>query len=150
MTENGPQKGGRAAPSAAARARFDWKWVFVGVLLMVGGHMAAYAVLYPVFRTLLQRPDRVLSAAAMMAGLGFLFYFVGGVLVGRMSAGHTVAEPAMAGVFGMIIVFVLQLTMGMVNIVGLIIGAPFCFGLAYLGGICGERWQRWAEHRARS
>lgn len=143
-----PLQGLQAQPEAPLeRAKFDWKWVFVGVVVMVGGHVALYLLLYPLFRGLLQRPDQVLTAAALMMGLGFVIYFIGGLLVGRMSHSTTVSEPAVAGVIGMVVVFVLQLFLGMVNVVGLVIGAPFCFGLAYFGGACGERWQRWAQSR---
>jgi hypothetical protein len=85
-----------------------------------------------------------------MVGVALLIYFLGGLLVGRMSAGETVNEPAVAGVLALVAVFVLQVTVGMVNIIGLVIGAPFCFGLAYMGGLLGERWQSAARRRRRA
>lgn len=127
---------------------FDWKWVFVGVLFMVVGNSLAYFLLLPLLGELLHQQDRVLTAAAIMSGVALGVYFFGGLLVGRMSSGRTINEPAVAGVLGLLIIFVLQFFLGMVNIIGLVIGSPFCFGVAYLGGLVGEKWQRWSERRA--
>ena len=62
-----------------------------------------------------------------------------------MSSGNTVKEPAVAGVLSLLIITGLQLSLGMINIIGLVLGAPFCFGVAYLGGVMGEQWQRGAS-----
>ena len=119
---------------------FDWKWVFMGVLFIVAGNGVAYLALRGIFAKMIAG-DQVMNAALCMAGVALLIYFLGGLLVGRMSKGRTVKEPAVAGVLGVVVIFVLQLFMGMVNIIGLIVGAPFCFGVAYLGGLVGEKWQ---------
>jgi hypothetical protein len=71
------------------------------------------------------------------------------VVVGRMSSGRTVKEPAVAAVLSLLILFVLQLFLGMLNILGLILGAPLCFGLAYLGGYVGEKWQEKIERTSK-
>lgn len=129
--------------------RFDWKWVFAGVLFVVAGNGLAWWSLRPLFMDLIDRQDRLMTGAGLMGALALTVYFLGGLLVGRMSSGHTVQEPAVAGVLGLAIVFVLQLFLGQVNVIGLVIGSPFCFGLAYIGGVLGERWQSWAQrHRA--
>jgi hypothetical protein len=120
--------------------KFDWKWVFVGVLFIVAGNAAAYLALRGVFAKMIAG-DQVMSAALAMAGVALLTYFLGGLLVGRMSKGRTVKEPAVAAVLAVLVIFVVQFFMGMVNIIGLIVGAPFCFGVAYLGGLVGEKWQ---------
>ncbi len=131
-------------------ARFDWKWVFAGVLFMVAGNGLVWWSMRPLFMDLIDRQDRLMTGAGLMGALALTVYFLGGLLVGRMSSGHTVQEPAVAGVLGLAIVFVLQLFLGMVNVIGLVIGSPFCFGLAYLGGLVGEKWQGWARRRARA
>ena len=132
------------------KPRFDWKWVFMGVLFMVAGNGLAYWFLRPIFMDLIDRQDRLMTGAGLMGAVALTVYFLGGLLVGRMSHGHTVQEPAVAGVLGLAIVFVLQLFLGQVNVIGLVIGSPFCFGLAYIGGLLGERWQVWAQRRAGS
>jgi predicted MFS family arabinose efflux permease len=127
--------------SSLIHERFDWKWVTIGVLFSVGGNILAYLALRPILDDLLHRQERVLRAAALMAGVAIAIYFLGGLLVGRMSRHRTVKEPAVAGVISVAIVTGLQVFLGMVNIVGLILGAPVCFGVCYLGGILGEKWQ---------
>jgi hypothetical protein len=128
------------AHGTAPRETFDWKWVFLGVLFIVAGNVLAYAALRAPLEAMLSREEWVLSGAVLMAGVALVIYFLGGVLVGWMSSGRTVKEPAVAGVLGVAVLFVLQLSLGMFNIVGLILGAPICFGVAYLGGALGERW----------
>ena len=122
------------------RHTFDWRWVLVGVVFIVAGNLAAYLALRSQFRRLILE-ERVLAAAGFMAGVALLVYFLGGVLVGRMSKGHTIHEPAVAAVLALAIIFIIQLTAGMFNLVGLVVGAPICFGVAYLGGSLGEKWQ---------
>ncbi len=121
--------------------RFDWKWVSLGVLFSVGGNVLAYLALRPILDDLIHRQERVIRAAALMAGLSIAIYFLGGLLVGRMSRHRTVKEPAVAAVISVAILTGLQLYLGMVNIVGLVLGAPVLFGVCYLGGILGEKWQ---------
>jgi len=125
----------------AIRDRFDWFWVLVGIVAIVAGNVLAYLLLRGSIHALVVDQGRVLVGAGLLAGVALLVYFLGGVLVGRMSKGHTVREPAVAAVVALGIIFLLQLCIGMFNIVGLVVGAPFCFGVSYLGGIVGEKWQ---------
>jgi hypothetical protein len=121
--------------------KFDWRWVSVGFLFMVGAHIGVYWLLRPVISDLTLRQERVVTGAALTAGVALAIYFLGGLLIGRMSVGRTVKEPAVGGVLAVVGVFVFQLFLGQVNIAGLVIGAPFCFGVAYVGGLVGEKWQ---------
>jgi hypothetical protein len=122
------------------RETFDWWWVLVGVGFLVAANLLAYLALRGVIEEIV-RQQRVLTAAALMAVGALVIYFLGGLLVGRLSKGHTVKEPAVAAVLALVVLFLLQLAAGMVNIVGLVLGAPLCFGVTYLGGILGEKWQ---------
>ena len=124
----------------AIRDTFDWWWVLVGIVIIVSGNVLAYLGLRGVIAQSIQR-GRVLGAAVLTAGVALLIYFLGGLFVGRLSKGHTVKEPAVAALVALVILFLLQLSQEMVNIVGLIVGAPFCFSVAYLGGLLGEKWQ---------
>jgi hypothetical protein len=135
------------ASHSAVHERFDWKWVTIGVVFMVGSNVAAYYVLKPILDRLMLRQEHVLRAAGLAAGTALGIYFLGGLLVGRMSRHHTVKEPAVAALISVVIVTALQLYLGMVNIVGLVIGAPVCFGVTYLGGLLGEKWQQAALGR---
>ncbi len=120
---------------------FDWKWTLIGTALMVGAVVGLYYSTRPIF-TYLFAHEGVFKGACLMAGLALLVYFLGGLLVGRMASGKAIKEPAVAGVISLIIVFGLQLKVGMVNIIGLGLGAPLCFAVSYLGGSLGEKWQR--------
>lgn len=126
------------------RESFDWKWTLVGTALMVGGAAGLYRALQPIF-TFIFSTHGALAGAALMATLALMVYFLGGLVVGRMSSGSTVKEPAVAGVLSLLIITGLQLSLGMINIIGLVLGAPLCFGVAYLGGVMGEKWQRGAS-----
>jgi hypothetical protein len=81
------------------------------------------------------------AAFSLAAGIPLAIYFLMGVIVGRMSSGRTIREPAVSALIGLLVVAALQYLAGMVNVFGIVFGAPFCFGLAYLGGWVGERWQ---------
>jgi hypothetical protein len=121
--------------------KFDWKWMMIGVLFIVGGNVLAYLAIRSILQDLIIRQERVLTGAMMMGGVALAIYFLGGLLVGRMSSGRTVKEPAVAAVLSVGLLFLLQLFAGMINIIGLVVGAPFCFAVAYLGGLLGEKWQ---------
>jgi hypothetical protein len=123
--------------------------VFIGVLLIIGGHTVAYLLLRPVVREMVYREGRVIAGAAVVAGVALLIYFLAGVFVARMSPTHTVREPAVAAVLALLIVSVIQFFFGMINAVGLVLGAPLCFGVTYLGGVIGERWQQATSHTRR-
>lgn len=120
---------------------FDWKWVLVGMLCIIAGNIVAYLMLHNWIQDLIFKQERVLVGAALVAGVSLVIFFLGGVVVGRMSSGRTLKEPAVAAVLSLVVIFVLQLFLGMLNILGLIVGAPLCFALAYLGGYVGESWQ---------
>lgn len=120
-----------------------WGWVFVGVLVMVGGHVLAYLLLGARVVALVEKEPMV--AFAITGGVALAIYFAGGLVVGRLSPGQTIEEPAIAGVIGLVVLFGLQLLVGMLNLFGLIIGAPFCFVMAYAGGWVGEKWQARSE-----
>lgn len=78
-------------------------------------------------------------------------FFVGGVLVGRMSAGVTLKEPAAAGAVACLVVFFVAKNFVWagahdyrvfdVQVGYLVLMLPLCVGLAYVGGWVGEKWQ---------
>ena len=123
------------------RESFDWKWTLVGTAMMVAGAAGLYLTGQPIL-TYIFKTHGALAGAALMASAALVVYFLGGLLVGRMSSGTTVKEPAVAGVLSLLIITGLQLKLGMLNIIGLVLGAPLCFGVSWLGGALGEKWQR--------
>ncbi|MCK5798198.1 MAG: hypothetical protein KAI47_13485 [Deltaproteobacteria bacterium] len=122
-----------------------WRWVWLGVALMVSGHVVAYYLLAHRIQALVVHDP--FTAFTSAGGASLAIFWLGGLFVGRLSPGTTIQEPAVAGVLGLLIIVGLQLFAGMINIFGLILGAPFTFGMAYLGGWMGEVWQRFSERR---
>lgn len=125
--------------------QLHWRWVLLGLVVMVGGHVVAVALFGGLLSRLAQ--ESALFAFALSGALSLVIYFLGGLVVGRLSPGRTIQEPAVAGVLGLVLLFFLQLSLGMINLFGLLIGAPFCYAMAYFGGWAGERWQRAAWRR---
>lgn len=126
---------------------FEWRWVGVGFLLCLGLNLIAFWAVRPTVIRLLYREERVLTGAALLGGLTLGICFVCGLVVGRLSLRRAVREPAVASVLAILAMSLLQLRLGMVNVGGAIIGAPLCFGAAYLGGRLGWRWRK--RHLAR-
>lgn len=113
---------------------------------MVAGHVAAYLLLRGRIVSAVER-DPVM-AFATAGGIALAIFFAGGLVVGRLSPGRTIQEPAVAAVLGLLSIVGLQLLVGMINIFGLFLGTPFAFAMAYLGGWAGEKWQTAAERAA--
>ncbi len=144
-----------AEPSSASQRKLrkpkkpkrglHWRWVWLGVALMVSGHVVAYYLLAHKIQALVAHDP--FTAFISAGGASLAIFWLGGLFVGRLSPGTTIQEPAVAGVLGLLIIVGLQLFAGMINLFGLIIGAPFTFGMAYLGGWMGEVWQSGSERR---
>ncbi len=134
---------------------FDWKWMAGGIviisataLLFVFGikwAMGSHLLEWPIGRRLFLLLTIVASS-----------FFVGGIVVGRMSAGVTLKEPAAAGAVACAIVFAVSKTAIQVSIEpagpeqvlvfdlqlsSIVLMLPVCIGLAYVGGWVGEKWQ---------
>lgn len=124
--------------------RFAWRWLFAGTILLAAGHLGIWRALRPRLHELADADEPVTALAiSLLAPLAV--YFVGGMLVGRLSRGHTVREPALAALLALLLVFAANLAAGMINLFELLLGAPLFFGAAHLGGRAGERWQRAAR-----
>lgn len=138
--------GSQSEGASSGRRGLHWRWVLFGVALMVLGHVGAYLLAGRRVIALVER-DPVL-AFGIAAVVPLLIFFFSGLLVGRLSPGRTIQEPAVAAVLGLLAVVGLQLFAGMINIFGLLLGAPFSFAAAYFGGWVGEVWQSRAQRRS--
>jgi hypothetical protein len=126
---------------------FEWRWVGIGFLLCLGLNLIAFWAVRPTLIRLLYKEERVLTGAAMLGAITLGLCFLCGVTVGRLSLRRAVREPAVASVLAILAMSLLQLRLGMVNAAGVILGAPLCFGTAYLGGRLGWIWRK--RHLAR-
>ncbi|MDY0004151.1 MAG: zinc ribbon domain-containing protein [Polyangia bacterium] len=129
---------------------FDWRWMLGGTVIIT---LTALGFLYGINEAL---GSEVLAWSLsrrffLLITIVSFSFFVGGILVGRMSAGVTLKEPAAAGAVACLIVFFVAKnfvwagTQGYrvfdVQVGYLVLMLPLCVGLAYVGGWVGEKWQ---------
>jgi hypothetical protein len=108
--------------------KVDIKWIALGTLIMI--------VVVLIFGLL----GGILGGFA-----GILGYLVGGILIGRLSAGVTIWEAGIAGAITVIIGASALLFVGMIPIVAVITASLIGFVIAFLGGWIGEKWQAAAQ-----
>ncbi len=134
-----------------SQTSFDWRWMFLGILII---SVAALAALLGMTWSVGQQMVGWSAGKRLMVLLVSVAsaFFVGGIVVGRMSAGVTLKEPAAAGAVACLIVFVsskgaVRLAVGGtgrlfdLQITAIALMLPVCIGLAYVGGWVGEKWQ---------
>jgi hypothetical protein len=122
----------------------DWKWIGIGVLVMVVLNFITGVILALFLAPQLQGAagpeDVALSGGqvVLVALLNFLAFLIGGFIVGLKSAGRTILEPGISAAIAVLIALLLSGNFTVVNLlaVGLV---PFIAGL--LGGWFGERRQ---------
>lgn len=133
-------------------SRFDWFWMLLGIVIIsVAAFGAVFGMTWSVGPLMAHwtAGHRLMVLLVSVASA----FFVGGIVVGRMSAGVTLKEPAAAGAVACLIVFFLskgavRLAVGGpgrglfdLQITAIALMLPVCIGLAYVGGWVGEKWQ---------
>ena len=124
--------------------KLDWKWIGIGVIIMVVLSVVASLILGLVLRQQLQgatTPEEInLSGGQMLLALiiNILIFLIGGFIVGVKSAGRTILEPGISALIAVLIALIIsrQLTIMSLLVSGLV---PFVAGV--LGGWLGERRQ---------
>lgn len=134
---------------------FDWKWMAGGIVIISATALLfVFGIKWALGSHLLEWPigRRLFLLLTIVASS----FFVGGILVGRMSAGITLKEPAAAGAVSCVIVFAVAKTAIQVStqtthpervlvfdlqLSSIVLMLPVCIGLAYVGGWVGEKWQ---------
>ena len=122
----------------------DWKWIGIGVVVMVALNLIAGLILGIFLASQLEgvaRPEDVTLSGgqiALAAVLNFLAFAIGGFIVGIKSAGRTILEPGISAAVAVLIALLISGNFTVVNLlaVGLV---PFIAGL--LGGWFGEHRQ---------
>ena len=122
----------------------DWKWIGIGVVVMVVLNFIAGLTLGLFFAPQLEgvaSPQNVALSGGQIvlaAVLNFLAFAIGGFIVGLKSAGRTILEPGISAAVAVLIALLISGNFTVVNLlaVGLV---PFIAGL--LGGWFGERRQ---------
>jgi hypothetical protein len=120
----------------------DWKWIGLGVLIMLGLALAAGFVLALALglEGVAEGEEIALGGgqALLVTAVNFLTFMIGGFIVGVKSAGRTIIEPGISAAIAVVIALLLagNFTLGNVIAGGLV---PFAAGV--LGGWLGERRQ---------
>lgn len=124
----------------------DWKWIGIGVVIMIVLNLVAGVIMGVVVASGIEgAPTAEEIEASLSSGqlllaavLNFLAFAVGGFIVGVKSAGRTILEP---GISAAIAVVIALLIAGNFSIVGLLVAGLVPFGAGVLGGWLGERKQ---------
>ena len=124
--------------------KLDWKWIGIGVVVMLVLSLAAGLVLGlvlgPELEGVTSPEDIQLSGGqvALAAALNFLAFAIGGFIVGVKSAGRTILEPGISAAIAVVIALLISgnFTLGNIIAGGIV---PFLAGV--LGGWLGERRQ---------
>ncbi|HEX7063374.1 MAG TPA: hypothetical protein VF200_15480 [Woeseiaceae bacterium] len=122
----------------------DWKWIGIGVLIMVVLNIVAGLLLAPFLApgvegaTSMQDVDLSAGQMAALALVNFLIFVVGGFIVGVKSAGRTILEPGISAALAVVLALLVWRNFSVGNLIGSAL-VPFLAGV--LGGWLGERRQ---------
>ena len=122
----------------------DWKWIGIGVVIMVVLNLVAGLILGlflgPQIQEAASPQDIQLSGGQVVlaAILNFLAFAIGGFIVGMKSSGRTILEP---GISAAVAVLIALLISGNFTLANLFAGGLVPFIAGVLGGWLGERRQ---------
>ena len=124
--------------------KLDWKWIGIGVVVMLVLNLIAGLILGlflgPALEGVTSPEDVQLSGGQVVLAtvLNFLAFAIGGFIVGVKSAGRTILEP---GISAAIAVLIALLISGNFTVGNIIAGGIVPFLAGVLGGWLGERRQ---------
>jgi hypothetical protein len=124
--------------------KLDWKWIGIGVVVMIALNLAAGLVLGLVLGPQLEgvtSPEDVQLSGGQMAlatALNILAFGIGGFIVGVKSAGRTILVPGISAAIAVVIALLIS---GNFTLLNLIAGGIVPFVAGVLGGWLGERRQ---------
>ena len=124
----------------------DWKWIGIGVVIMIALSLIAGLIMGLVVGPSLSEantPEEFEGSItggvlALAVALNFLAFAIGGFVVGLKSVGRTILEPGISAAIAVLIALVIA---GNFSILNLLIGGLVPFGAGVLGGWLGERRQ---------
>lgn len=123
--------------------RLDWKWILIGVAIMVLLNFVAGIILAFFLGSQIEAaaPAEITLTAGqilLLAVLNFLAFAIGGYIVGLKSAGRTILEPGLSAAIAVAIGLLIS---GNLTVLNILAGALLPFLAGMLGGWIGERRQ---------
>jgi hypothetical protein len=122
--------------------KLDWKWIGLGVLIMLGLALAASFILAMVLGLQAGPEGQPVGLTGgqmfLVAVVNFLVFMIGGFIVGLKSAGRTILEPGISAAIAVLIGLLLS---GNFTVGNMIAGGIIPFAAGVLGGWLGERRQ---------
>jgi hypothetical protein len=124
--------------------KLDWKWIGIGVLIMIALNIVAGFLLTialgPAIQGVTDVEEVTLSAgqAALLGIVNFLIFVIGGFIVGLKSTGRTILEPGISAAVAVLIALVIS---GNFTVPNILVGGIVPFFAGVLGGWLGERRQ---------
>ncbi|MFQ5975436.1 MAG: hypothetical protein ACE5J5_03855 [Candidatus Hydrothermarchaeales archaeon] len=111
----------------------NFKWIAIGFVCMIVLAIAGFAYMFIV-------SGMGIETMEMKVVLIWLdSFFIGGVVIGKMSPGKTIMEPAIAAILALLALFLaVDISIFQINAIIILIHA---FIFALIGGYIGERWQ---------
>jgi hypothetical protein len=122
----------------------DWKWIGIGVLIMVVLNLVASFIVAFLLRSQLEGatdPQNIeLSGGqvVLIAAINILVFAIGGFIVGAKSIGRTIIEPGISAAIAVVIALLIS---GNFTILNLLAGGLVPFVAGVVGGWLGERRQ---------
>ncbi len=124
--------------------KLDWKWIGIGVVVMIVLNLVGGLILALVLRAQLEgvtSPEQIQLTGGQVALAGvvnFLAFAIGGFIVGIKSAGRTILEPGISAAIAVVVALLLS---GNFSIAHIIAGGLVPFLAGVIGGWLGERRQ---------
>jgi hypothetical protein len=120
-------------------SKLDWKWIAIGVLVMVVLNFIAGLVLALVLRSESVTDVEHMTVSGfqmlLLVSINILIFGIGGFIVGVKSAGRTIIEPGISAAIAVVIALVIS---GNFSIVNLLAGGLLPFVAGVVGGWLGE------------
>jgi hypothetical protein len=122
----------------------DWKWIGIGVLIMLALYIIGGLIVRLTLGSQLEGATSIEEISltggqlALVAAINFLSFAIGGFIVGIKSAGRTILEPGISAAIAVVIALLIS---GNFTLGNMIAGGIIPFAAGVLGGWIGERRQ---------
>ena len=131
---------GQGLCTLAAHRPFSWSWVFISMALFVGVELVLGGL---VGEVVVGRYVSISTRFLLQGVLNLASYFVGGIVVGVISPGVRIKEPALGAFFAVALMLVLTVftpySFLRFSLTKVLIGGAIAYVLALTGAKIGER-----------